>query len=103
MPAHTQACFISTSRAATPRSPADDSQTARRAADGLPAPADRFWRGFNPESRWTGEAALWLGRCYEALGRGGQARPALSRAARLLARSPLPGDRPLARTALSGT
>jgi serine/threonine-protein kinase len=64
--------------------------------------ADGFWRAFNPESRWAGEAALWLGRCYEALGRGGEARPALSRAARLLSRSPLPGDGPLARTALSG-
>jgi serine/threonine-protein kinase len=65
--------------------------------------ADRFWRDFNPESRWAGEAALWLGRCYEALGRGGEARPVLARAARLLSRSPLRGDARWARAALSGT
>jgi len=31
--------------------------------------ADEFWRGFDAESRWAGEAAYWLGRCQAALGR----------------------------------
>ena len=61
--------------------------------------ADSFWRGFDPGSRWAGEAALWLGRCHAALGHGEEARQALSRAARILERSPLPLDARLARLA----
>lgn len=30
--------------------------------------ADRIWRDFDPENRWAGEAALWLGRAQLALG-----------------------------------
>jgi eukaryotic-like serine/threonine-protein kinase len=54
--------------------------------------ADLFWRDFDPENRWAGEAALWLGRCYLALDRGAEADEALSRAARVLSRSPIPSD-----------
>jgi len=65
-----------------------------KASDGLVplAQADAFWRGFDAESRWAGEAALWLGRCLVALGRADDARPALARAARILRRSPFPAD-----------
>ena len=54
---------------------------------------------FDAESRWSGEAALWLGRCYSALGRTSEARVALGRAATILSRSPIPADAPLARLA----
>lgn len=54
--------------------------------------ADLFWRDFDPENRWAGEAALWLGRCYLALGRSADAHAALSRAEKILARSPIPAD-----------
>ncbi len=54
--------------------------------------ADQFWRDFHPENRWAGEAALWLGRCYLALGRNAAAVAALNRAETLLSRSPLPAD-----------
>jgi serine/threonine-protein kinase len=58
--------------------------------------ADAFWRDFDPENRWSGEAAWWLGRCYAALGRSADARPVLRRARSILARSPIPGDARLA-------
>jgi tetratricopeptide (TPR) repeat protein len=51
-----------------------------------------FWRDFDPENRWAGEAALWLGRCYRSLGNSGAAGRALSRAEEILSRSPIPGD-----------
>jgi hypothetical protein len=35
---------------------------------------------------------LWLGRCYQALGRKAEAAEALGRAQHLLARSPVPAD-----------
>jgi eukaryotic-like serine/threonine-protein kinase len=54
--------------------------------------ANLFWRDFDPENRSAGEAALWLGRCYQALGRTAEAADAFSRAAHLLARSPVPTD-----------
>jgi tetratricopeptide (TPR) repeat protein len=54
--------------------------------------ADSFWRDFDPENRWAGEAALWLGRCYLALGRGADAHPTLRRAEKILARSAIPAD-----------
>jgi tetratricopeptide (TPR) repeat protein len=54
--------------------------------------ADHFWRDSDPGSRWAGEAALWLGRVYVALGRNVDAVEALSRAERLLSRSPIPSD-----------
>ena len=50
--------------------------------------ADTFWRGFDEGNRSAGEAALWLGRTYKLLGRGDEAAPALSRAARILGRLP---------------
>jgi serine/threonine protein kinase len=73
---------------------------------GLPADArplletaDKFWREFDLENRWAGEAALWLGRCNRALGRQREADEALDRAAKILSRSPLPSDPALARLA----
>ena len=61
--------------------------------------ADLFWRDFAPDSRWAGEAALWLGRCYLALGRNAEAEALLARAEKNLAASPLPGDAGLAKLA----
>jgi tetratricopeptide (TPR) repeat protein len=61
--------------------------------------ADLFWREFAPDNRWAGEAALWLGRCYLALGRNAEAREPLKRAAKLLAASPIPADAELVRRA----
>ena len=79
--------------------------TAGRPTDALPLleEADRFWRGFDAESRWAGDAALWLGQCYAALNRSGDARVTLMRASRVLARSPLPEDARLSRLAMSRT
>jgi tetratricopeptide (TPR) repeat protein len=54
--------------------------------------ADRFWREFDPDNRGAGEAARWLGRCYQALGREVDAARAFSRARHVLGRSPLPSD-----------
>jgi len=54
--------------------------------------ADAFWRDFDPDNRWAGEAAFWLGRSHAALGRASDARQAYARAAKILARSPMPGD-----------
>jgi lipopolysaccharide/colanic/teichoic acid biosynthesis glycosyltransferase/tetratricopeptide (TPR) repeat protein len=54
--------------------------------------ASLFWREFDPDNRSAGEAALWLGRCYQALGRNAEAAEAVSRAQHLLARSPVPAD-----------
>jgi len=54
--------------------------------------ADLFWRNFGADSRWAGEAALWLGRCYLALGRSADAYAELSRAEKILAHSPIPAD-----------
>jgi eukaryotic-like serine/threonine-protein kinase len=54
--------------------------------------ADEFWRSFAPDNRWAGAAALWLGRCELALGRGGAGKKSLARAAKLLARSPISED-----------
>ena len=31
--------------------------------------ADELWKGWDPDSRWARETALWLGRCHEILGR----------------------------------
>jgi tetratricopeptide (TPR) repeat protein len=70
-------------------------------AEGLPLleEADRFWRDLGGEGRWTGEAALWLGRCYAELGRSAEARTALARAERILSRSPIPSDTRLVKLA----
>jgi tetratricopeptide (TPR) repeat protein len=61
--------------------------------------ADRFWRELGGESRWTGEAALWLGRCYLALDRPAESKQALARAERILSRSPIPSDARLVKLA----
>jgi serine/threonine-protein kinase len=61
--------------------------------------ADGFWREFAPESRWAGEAALWLGRCLMALDRGREGREALGRAQKLLAASPIAADAALVKLA----
>jgi TolA-binding protein len=54
--------------------------------------ADAYWRERRPNSRWTGEAALWLGRTHLALGQRAEARAALARAAKLLSSSNIPAD-----------
>ena len=60
--------------------------------------ADAFWRDFDPANRWSGEAALWLGRCQLALGKA-EAQATLRRAEEILARSRLPSDRKLVQLA----
>jgi serine/threonine-protein kinase len=57
--------------------------------------AVEFWRKFNAESRWAGDAGLWFGRCQVALGRSVDGRENLRRARAILARSPFPADRRL--------
>jgi eukaryotic-like serine/threonine-protein kinase len=47
--------------------------------------ADVFWHEFDPRNRGAGETAVWLGRCYLALGRNAEGRAALSRANKILA------------------
>jgi tetratricopeptide (TPR) repeat protein len=54
--------------------------------------ADDFWRSFDPENRWAGETALWLGRCHEVMGHRGEANAAIARAGAILAQSPIPSD-----------
>jgi tetratricopeptide (TPR) repeat protein len=63
-----------------------------REAVALLEQADGFWREFDPENRWAGEAALWLGKAYAAAGRRREASAALLRAERLLSRSSIPTD-----------
>ena len=69
------------------------------AAKPLLEEADAYWRDLNPASRWAGEAALWLGRAYLALGQNAEAGEAFNRAERILLASPLPADAELARLA----
>jgi eukaryotic-like serine/threonine-protein kinase len=64
--------------------------------------ADAFWRDFDAGNRWAGETAFWLGRCYSALGRTGDARHAYARAAKILAGSTIPRDRELVQIARRG-
>jgi tetratricopeptide (TPR) repeat protein len=54
--------------------------------------ADEFWSDLDPENRWAGEAAFWLGRCHTALGQEEEARAVMARAESILSRSPLPTD-----------
>jgi serine/threonine protein kinase/tetratricopeptide (TPR) repeat protein len=54
--------------------------------------ADAFWRGFDPDNRWAGEAAAWHAVALAALGREGEAREARTRARALLSASPFAGD-----------
>ncbi len=54
--------------------------------------ADAYWGERGPDSRWAGEAALWLGRTHLALGQRAEGRAALARAAKLLASSSIPAD-----------
>jgi serine/threonine-protein kinase len=70
-----------------------------REAAALLEQADRFWREFDPENRWAGEAALWLGQAQAAAGRRREAGAALARAERILSRSPLPADATLVKLA----
>jgi eukaryotic-like serine/threonine-protein kinase len=67
---------------------------ASEPADALRASqaADAYWRERRPDSRWAGEAALWLGRAHLALGQRAEARAALARASRLLSASRIPAD-----------
>jgi tetratricopeptide (TPR) repeat protein len=59
--------------------------------------ADRFWRGFDPENRWAGEAAFWASKCYRTEGLSENAVQAFRRARRILARSPIASDARLLR------
>jgi len=61
--------------------------------------ADGFWRDFDPDNRWAGEAAFWLARCLDALGRSVDAKQAYARAGQILAGSPLPADAKLVKLA----
>ena len=63
---------------------------------------DVFWREFDAQNRGAGETAVWLGRCYLALGRRAEARAAFSRAGKILASSSLPADIELVKLAGSG-
>ena len=54
--------------------------------------ADQFWQNFDSGSRWAGEAAFWLGRCLDSLGRKDPAKVQYARAAGILAGSTFPGD-----------
>jgi tetratricopeptide (TPR) repeat protein len=54
--------------------------------------ADAFWREFDADNRWAGEAAAWLGRCLAALGRADEASAASERARPSLHPSPFPAD-----------
>ena len=57
--------------------------------------ADAFWREFDGENRWAGEAALWLARGQLAAGLASEARDNFARARAILSRSPLDYDRNL--------
>jgi serine/threonine-protein kinase len=65
-----------------------------RAAEALPLleEASTFWQQFDPGSRWTGEANLYLARAYAGLGRLAAAAAAASTAREILSKSRLPGD-----------
>ena len=64
--------------------------------------AAEFWRQFGPDTRWSAESALWLGRAYADAGRREEARELLARAAAGLARSPFGRDARLAALARDG-
>ena len=66
----------------------------RRAGDALALfeRAAAFWREFDADNRWAGDAALWLRRARAELGRGVEAGAALSRGRKILGRSPIPID-----------
>ncbi len=51
--------------------------------------AEAYWRGVTPECRSAGEAAYWLGRSLEELGRHEEAQKALARAAKISRVSPV--------------
>jgi tetratricopeptide (TPR) repeat protein len=57
--------------------------------------ADSFWRNFEADKRWAGEAAFWLARANEALGRKADAKRDFTRAIDLLTNSPIAQDRKL--------
>ena len=63
--------------------------------------SDEFWAGFDTDNRWAGEAALWLGRAYQELGRSADAQDALSRAEQILSQSGIASDAEL--VALAGS
>jgi tetratricopeptide (TPR) repeat protein len=61
--------------------------------------ADRFWRDFDPENRWAGEASLWLSDCYAVLGRRRASEEARKRAVDILSGAPDPAAARLLRMA----
>jgi tetratricopeptide (TPR) repeat protein len=60
-----------------------------------------YWAGLDPESRWAGEAQLWLGRACAAAGRLADAETHHARAVAILSHSRLPSDAALLRLARS--
>jgi serine/threonine-protein kinase len=74
-----------------------------RPADALPLldEANRFWREFDPENLWSGEASLWLSEAYAALGRSREAIEARKHAVGVLSRSSDPAAARLLRVARS--
>ncbi len=76
-----------------------------RAASALPRlqQVDAFWRDLGVDHRWAGEAAYWLARCLEALGRTADAREARDRALNILRRSTLKADKTLVQAAMAGS
>jgi serine/threonine-protein kinase len=61
--------------------------------------ADRFWKEFDPENRWSGEASLWLSDGYAALGLHRESAEARKRAMDVLSRSSDPSAPRLLRIA----
>jgi tetratricopeptide (TPR) repeat protein len=74
-----------------------------RPADALPLleEANEFWREFDPENAWAGEASLWLSEAYAALGRSREAIAARRHAVEVLSRSSDPAAARLLRVARS--
>jgi hypothetical protein len=55
-------------------------------------PANAFWREFDPDNVRGADAASWLGRCAQQLGRAAVARNAQDRASRLRAAAERPAS-----------
>jgi tetratricopeptide (TPR) repeat protein len=72
-----------------------------RAAEALPllAEADAYWRGYDPQNRFAGEAAYWHGRALLDAGKSNEGRDALDRASKILGSSPIASDAQLAKDA----
>jgi eukaryotic-like serine/threonine-protein kinase len=54
--------------------------------------ATAFWKSFDPDNRWAGEALFWSAHCLKALGREEDASKQLAHSLKILSRSPIPAD-----------